>query len=155
MTSLALATALRHDRHGRLDMLPYARALNLSFERDDDETRLLMPFAPGLIGAPGRLHGGTLAGLLEMASLAAIIVALPDDGRMPRLRPITITTDFMREGTPVDTHAAAEITRLGRRIANVSNGRGRLRRRTSISSSIGRGDGVCLRRLGPVAPDPD
>ena len=120
MTSLALATALRHDRHGRLDMLPYARALNLSFERDDDETRLLMPFASGLIGAPGRLHGGTLAGLLEMAALAAIIVALPDDGRMPRLRPITITTDFMREGTPVDTHAAAEITRLGRRVANVS-----------------------------------
>jgi uncharacterized protein (TIGR00369 family) len=120
VTSLALATALRHDRHGRLDMLPYARALNLSFERDDDETRLLMPFAPGLIGAPGRLHGGTLAGLLEMAALAAIIVALPDDGRVPRLRPVTITVDFMREGTPVDTHAAAEITRLGRRVANVS-----------------------------------
>jgi uncharacterized protein (TIGR00369 family) len=120
MTSLALATALRHDRHGRLDMLPYARALDLSFERDDDETRLLMPFAPGLIGAPGRLHGGTLAGLLEMAALAAIIVALPDDGRVPRLRPVTITVDFMREGTPVDTHAAAEITRLGRRVANVS-----------------------------------
>jgi uncharacterized protein (TIGR00369 family) len=120
MTSLALATALRHDRHGRLDMLPYARALNLSFERDNDETRLLMPFAPGLIGAPGRLHGGTLAGLLEMAALAAIIVALPDDGRVPRLRPVTITVDFMREGTPVDTHAAAEITRLGRRVANVS-----------------------------------
>lgn len=120
MTSLALATALRHDRHGRLDMLPYARALNLSFERDDDETRLLMPFAPGLIGAPGRLHGGTLAGLLEMAALTAIIVALPDDGPVPRLRPVTITVDFMREGTPVDTHAAAEITRLGRRVANVS-----------------------------------
>ena len=120
MTSLALAAALRHERHGRLDMLPYARALNLSFVRDDDETRLLMPFAPGLVGAPGRLHGGTLAGLLEMASLAAIIVALPDDDRMPRLRPVTITVDFMREGTPVDTHAAAEITRLGRRIANVS-----------------------------------
>jgi uncharacterized protein (TIGR00369 family) len=120
MTSLALAAALRHERHGRLDMLPYARVLNLSFVRDDDETRLLMPFAPGLVGAPGRLHGGTLAGLLEMASLAAIIVALPDNDRMPRLRPVTITVDFMREGTPVDTHAAAEITRLGRRIANVS-----------------------------------
>lgn len=120
MTSLALAASLRHERRGRLDMLPYARALNLSFVRDDDETRLLMPFAPGLVGAPGRLHGGTLAGLLEMASLAAIIVALPDDDRMPRLRPVTITVDFMREGTPVDTHAAAEITRLGRRIANVS-----------------------------------
>ena len=36
------------------------------------------------------------------------------------LRPVTLTVDFMREGTPVDTHAAAEITRLGRRIANVA-----------------------------------
>jgi uncharacterized protein (TIGR00369 family) len=120
VTSLAFGAALRRERHGRLDMLPYARRLDLSFDRDDDEVRLLMPFATGLVGAPGRLHGGALAGLLEMAALAAVTVALPDEGRLPRLRPVTITVDFMREGTPVDTHAAAEITRLGRRIVNVS-----------------------------------
>ena len=120
MTSIVLSAALRSGRHGRLDMLPYARRLDLSFDRDDDEVRLLMPFAAGLVGAPGRLHGGALAGLLEMAALVAVVVALPDDDRLPRLRPVTLTVDFMREGTPVDTHAAAEITRLGRRIANVT-----------------------------------
>jgi uncharacterized protein (TIGR00369 family) len=120
MTSLALAKALRDQRHGRLDMLPYARLLNLRFEQDDSEVKLIMPFSVGLIGAPGRLHGGALAGLLEIAGVAAVIVAQPDALRMPRIRPVTVTVDFMREGTPIDTFAAAEVTRLGRRIVNVS-----------------------------------
>lgn len=120
MTSLALSKALRDERHGRLDMLPYARALDLRFEQDDDEVRLIMPFAIGLVGAPGRLHGGALAGLLEIAGLAAVIVAQPDAETMPRIRPVTVTVDFMREGTPVETFAAAEVTRLGRRIVNVA-----------------------------------
>ncbi|GGE11638.1 hypothetical protein GCM10011529_17440 [Polymorphobacter glacialis] len=120
MTSLALARALRDERHGRLDMLPYAKALDLRFEQDDDEVRVVMPFAIGLVGAPGRLHGGALAGLLEIAGLAAVIIAQPDADRMPRIRPITVTVDFMREGTPVETFAAGEVTRLGRRIVNVA-----------------------------------
>jgi uncharacterized protein (TIGR00369 family) len=120
MTSLALAKALRDERHGRLDMLPYARLLDLRFEQDDSEVKLIMPFAIGLVGAPGRLHGGALAGLLEIAGVAAVIVAQPDALRMPRIRPVTVTVDFMREGTPIDTFAAAEVTRLGRRIVNVS-----------------------------------
>jgi uncharacterized protein (TIGR00369 family) len=121
MTSPALASALRDERHGRLDMLPYARALDLHFDRDDSEVRLIMPFAIGLVGAPGRIHGGALAGLLEIAGLAAVIVAQPDADRLPRIRPVTVTVDFMREGSPIDTHAAATVTRLGRRIVNVSS----------------------------------
>ena len=121
MTSLALAAVLRRERHGRLDMLPYARLLDLSFDQDDDEVRVIMPFSIGLVGAPGRLHGGAIAGLLEIAGLAAVIVAQQDFERLPRLRPVTVTADFMREGTPVDTIAAAEVTRLGRRIINVSS----------------------------------
>ncbi|PZN96545.1 MAG: phenylacetic acid degradation protein [Alphaproteobacteria bacterium] len=121
MTSTALARALRDERHGRLDMLPYARMLDLRYEQDDSEVRLIMPFSIGLVGAPGRLHGGAIAGLLEIAGLAAVIVAQPDADRLPRLRPVTVTADFMREGTPVDTIAAAEVTRLGRRIINVSS----------------------------------
>ncbi len=121
MTSLALADALRGQRFGRLDMLPYAAMLDLRFEQDDSEVKLIMPFAPGLVGAPGRLHGGALAGLLEIAGLAAVIVALPDADRLPRIRPVTVTVDFMREGTPTETFAAAEITRMGRRIVNVAS----------------------------------
>ena len=121
MTSTALARALRDERHGRLDMLPYARLLDLRFEQNDSEVRLVMPFSIGLVGSPGRLHGGALPGLLEIAGLAAVIVAQPDAAKLPRLRPVTVTVDFMREGTPVDTYAAAEVTRLGRRIINVSS----------------------------------
>ncbi len=115
------AAALRRQHHGRLDMLPYAALLGLDFERDDSEVRLRMPYADALIGAPGRLHGGSIAGMLEIAGLAAVLLALPDDGRTPRLRPVTVTVDFMREGVQQDTFAAAEITRLGRRIVNVSS----------------------------------
>jgi uncharacterized protein (TIGR00369 family) len=121
MTSLALAAALRDERHGRLDMLPYARALDLHFDQDDSEVRLIMPFAIGLVGAPGRIHGGALAGLLEIAGLAAVIAAQADADQLPRIRPVTVTVDFMREGSPIDTHAAATVTRLGRRIVNVSS----------------------------------
>lgn len=135
MTSILLARALRDERHGRLDELPYAKALDLRFEQDDDEVRLIMPFAPGLVGAPGRLHGGALAGLLEIAGVAAVIVAQPDADRMPRIRPVTVTVDFMREGTPVDTFAAAEVTRLGRRIVNVTSRAWQFERSRPIASA--------------------
>ena len=35
------------------------------------------------------------------------------------MKPITLTIDYMRGGTPSDTFAIAEIQRLGNRIANV------------------------------------
>jgi uncharacterized protein (TIGR00369 family) len=122
MTSLSLAQALRTQSHGPLDMLPYARLLGIGFVRPDggETVELHMPYAERLIGSPGRLHGGTLAGLLELAALARVIVALPADAPLPRIRPVTITVDFMREGALTDTIAAAEITRMGRRIVNVS-----------------------------------
>jgi len=122
MTSLSLAQALHSQTSGALDMLPYARLLGIHFTRAEgsNTVTLHMPYADRLIGSPGRLHGGTLAGLLELAALARLLVALPDDAPLPRIRPVTITVDFMREGALVDSHAAAEITRLGRRIVNVS-----------------------------------
>lgn len=119
MTSLALAAMLHSQPQGRLDMLPYARMLNLSFVRHDDEVRLLMPFAPELIGSPGRLHGGAVTGLLELAGTVAVVAAQPDDGPLPRIRPVTVTVDFLREGAMRDTWAAAEITKRGRRVFNM------------------------------------
>lgn len=97
--------------------LPYAATLGLSYRRGD-ELVLTMPFAPSLIGSPGRLHGGTVAGLLEIASLTMLGLAL-EPGDRPRLKPISVTVDYMREGKPVDSHAVATIVRLGRRIANL------------------------------------
>ncbi len=76
-----------------------------------------MPFGFELIGAPGRLHGGAVAGLMELAANRAVREALLDDA--VALKPVSVTVDYLREGAPVDTFARAHINRLGRRVANV------------------------------------
>ncbi len=75
-----------------------------------------MPFADGFMGRPGFLHGGAIAGLLENAAWVAVLEALPEGAT---IKPVTVTVDYLRGGTHVDTYAEAEIVRLGRRIANV------------------------------------
>lgn len=75
-----------------------------------------MPFADGLMGRPGFLHGGAIAGLLENAAWVAVLDMLPVGAK---IKPISVTVDFLRGGGPVETFAQAEIVRLGRRIANV------------------------------------
>jgi uncharacterized protein (TIGR00369 family) len=77
----------------------------------------VMPFAKTVVGRPGFLHGGAIAGLLEFAALGTLFEALGGD--RVRVKPINVTVDFMRGGTDHETFAAATITRLGKRIANV------------------------------------
>lgn len=106
-------------RGAAFDLLPYPALLGLTVERDGDEVRLRMPFAPALVGAPERLHGGAIAGLLECAGLATLLLALPADAPLPTLKPLTATVDYLRAGAMRDTFAVATVTRLGRRVATL------------------------------------
>jgi len=101
-----------------LDALPpYAALLGLRTERDDsDELLWVMPFSDEVVGRPGFLHGGAIAGLLEFAALGTLYDQLEERAA---LKPINVTVDFMRGGTDHDTYAAATVTRLGNRVANV------------------------------------
>lgn len=117
--ALAMAALRGGGRDIALDMLPYAHFLKLRADVDADEVRLVMPFDDRLIGAPGRLHGGATAGLLELAGVVRLLVALDADEAPPQLKPVTVTVDYLREGAARPTHAAATLTRLGRRIANL------------------------------------
>ncbi len=92
---------------------PYAVMLGL--ERHGEGFR--MPFSPHLIGSPGRLHGGTLAGLMEIVANIAVSDALNDP--TATIKPVNVTVDYLREGAMEDSFAAAIIMRLGRRVANV------------------------------------
>ena len=76
-----------------------------------------MPFHDDVVGRPGFLHGGAIAGLLEFAAFTALKREL-DDAAVAT-KPITVTVDYMRGGTPRDTFAEAIVERLGKRIANV------------------------------------
>jgi uncharacterized protein (TIGR00369 family) len=97
---------------------PYADLLGLRPERDDAGALVWrMPFREAVVGRPGFLHGGAIAGLLEFAALGALHDAL---GAEPaNIKPINVTVDFMRGGVDQDTFAGAVITRLGSRVANV------------------------------------
>ena len=110
---------------------PYAELLGASVEQSPEAGPVLvMPFGDDVVGRPGFLHGGAIAGLLEMAGIAALRHALREqtagthgedggDGALPRITPINVTIDFMRGGRDKPTRAAGTITRLGARIANV------------------------------------
>jgi uncharacterized protein (TIGR00369 family) len=98
---------------------PYAALLGLRAERSaDGELIWTMPFGERVVGRPGFLHGGAIAGLLEFAALGTLYDRLgPSD--QARLKPINVTVDFMRGGGEHETYATATISRLGNRVANV------------------------------------
>jgi len=101
------------------ELPPYAQSLGIRVEADGVGGPLLvMPFGDHLLGRPGFLHGGTIAGLLEIAAFSALYGELGDE--RPRVKPINVTVDFMRGGRTVDTHAEGRVTRIGARIANVT-----------------------------------
>jgi len=95
---------------------PYAQLLQLRTEERDGSLRFVMPFHDDVVGRPGFLHGGAIAGLLEFAAFTALSRAIGDEVVK---KPITVTVDYLRGGTPQDTFAEAVIERLGKRMANV------------------------------------
>jgi uncharacterized protein (TIGR00369 family) len=101
---------------------PYAALLGLAMTADEAGRPVLtMPFADDVLGRPGFLHGGAIAGLLEMAAIVALRHALeegvPEDG--VAAVPLTITTDYRRGGRDAPTLAQGIVTRLGARVAQV------------------------------------
>ena len=101
-----------------MDQLPpYGRLLGLRIDDSDGECRLVMPFTDDVVGRPGFLHGGAIAGLLEFAAFTTLARAIGDSS--VGMKPITVTVDFLRAGARHDTFAAAHILRLGSRMANV------------------------------------
>ena len=96
---------------------PYAELLKLRVEDRDDGRVWIMPFHDDVVGRPGYLHGGAIAGLLEIASFDAVQRALGDEPA--KMKPINVTVDYMRGGSDADTFAVATVERLGARIANV------------------------------------
>lgn len=102
------------------ELPPYAQFLGITRGRaEDGELQFVMPFADVVLGRPGYLHGGAIAGLLEFAAIGAIFEALGEEGAAATVKPINVTVNFMRGGTQHDTFAAATVTRLGNRVANV------------------------------------
>ncbi|TXC73808.1 PaaI family thioesterase [Sphingorhabdus soli] len=98
---------------------PYADLLGVTLAPADSRATLMMPFGGQVLGRPGFLHGGAIAGLLELAAFASLELAIADLDPQPRIKPINMTIDFMRGGREAMTYARGTVGRLGQRIANI------------------------------------
>ena len=112
---------------------PYAHFLGVRTERVDGELLFIMPFGERVTGRPGYLHGGAIAGLLEFAAFGALFEALGDE--RPVVKPVNVTVQYMRGGINHDTFAAATVTRLGKRVANVEAHAWQLSREKPIAAA--------------------
>lgn len=99
---------------------PYARALHMEIaDNSGDAPIISMPADLRVMGRPDFLHGGAISGLLEMAAISAIQIALKRQGSDVSFKQINVTIDFMRGGTMQMSYARGTVTRLGRTMANV------------------------------------
>lgn len=117
----ALAAQMKVAGAGPLVGIPYAETLGAEYRTGNGQVTLVVPFRKSLIGTPQppRLHGGAVAGLMELTAIAQVIHHFRDEDVLPDARPINVTVDYLRAGQTETVFAAARIVRMGRRVANV------------------------------------
>jgi uncharacterized protein (TIGR00369 family) len=97
---------------------PYARSMGIRLETDAaGREQLLLPFSGHLIGRPGFLHGGAIAGLLSLACDHAIARAT-SSADAAAAHCLTSTFQFLRAGGEKDVRAVGTV-QLGRSISTV------------------------------------
>ena len=104
---------------------PYAATIGIAIAEPGDPDAanpapiLALPFSADVEGRPRLLHGGAIAGLLEMAAHMAVNATLAARDEAVSYKPIGITIDYMRGGTAQLTLARGRVTRVGSRVATV------------------------------------
>lgn len=98
--------------------VPYAAYLDVQVRLEAGVPRFRLPFRPALVGNPAlpAIHGGAVAGFMENAALLHLLLLL-DERKVPKA--IDFSIDYLRSANAVDAHAACEVTRQGRRVAQV------------------------------------
>ncbi|HET7314605.1 PaaI family thioesterase [Salinisphaera sp.] len=108
----------RGDYKALIDAIPFARFLGLAVVDEGDARRYVMPYRDTHVGnaAKPALHGGTVAGVLELAMQLETLISQTQ----PRLPdPVDFTIDYWRAAELADCHVAARVIRAGRAIAQV------------------------------------
>lgn len=101
-----------------LARIPMVRTLGMVCEIRGDDMITILPFREQLIGNANirALHGGAMAGFLELTAMAQLYL-VADNDTLPRT--INLTVDYLRQGLAQDLYARAHIIKQGRRIASV------------------------------------
>jgi uncharacterized protein (TIGR00369 family) len=98
---------------------PYADVIGARRNNATGEPILTIAWTKQIEGRPGFVHGGVIAGLLELACYEALTNEFAE-GQIPGIKPVNVAVDYLRGGLMTDTHAVAQIVRIGKRVANAS-----------------------------------
>lgn len=114
------------------DKIPFCHLLGVKVDSfDPDAPQLGLEMRDSLLGnfAQGMLHGGVIASLLDSVAGVAILLKMaqqsPQDDVAAQIREfgkmstIDLRIDYLQPGRGKRFVATAEVTRLGKRVANV------------------------------------
>lgn len=115
-----ILTTARASRDWRplVDLIPYARFLNMQIEVKGDQFSCVLPFEQKLIGNPmlPALHGGAIGGFLECTAMFYLLWHM-DSSDLPKT--IDFNVDFLRSGRPEDVYANVIMVKQGQRVAHL------------------------------------
>lgn len=99
--------------------IPYAVFLGVEIDMDAQGLLCRLPFLDRLVGnkALPAVHGGVVAGFMENAALLHLLHLEPRHIGIPNT--IDFSIDYLRSVGPRTSYARCEVTRLGRRVAQV------------------------------------
>ncbi|SHI19147.1 PaaI family thioesterase [Ferrimonas marina] len=113
------AAAANNDYSAVLANVPYAQFLGMECDRFGDELVFRLPAQESNLGNPmlPALHGGVIAGFMEMAATVQLMVMMQTT-KVPKI--VDFSIDYLRAGYARESYCECKITRQGRRVANVS-----------------------------------
>jgi acyl-coenzyme A thioesterase PaaI-like protein len=99
--------------------IPYAQKIGIICERFGDDVIFRLPENKLNIGNPllPAIHGGVIGGFMEL-SAALYLIMFQDVPKLPKI--VDFSIDYLRAGYFQDTFVECELTRQGKRVANVS-----------------------------------
>jgi uncharacterized protein (TIGR00369 family) len=115
-----IATAkLTDDYQGLLDVIPYAKFIGVTITKDPQGWLFTLATESSNVGNPitPALHGGVIAGFMEVAAVLAQMLT-SQDPTLPKI--INFSIDYLRAAGVKPTYARCSIVRQGKRIANVT-----------------------------------
>ena len=114
-----LALRERKDYAGIIDSIPYARLMGVEFEESGEDSLLFrLPYYERNIGNTllPALHGGLIGGFLENAGLIHLMWVR---ATLEPPKVVDISFDYLRSGRPQTLYAQCQLTKQGKRVANM------------------------------------
>ena len=114
-----LALGERKDYAGIIDSIPYARLMGVEFEESGEDSLLFrLPYYERNIGNTllPALHGGLIGGFLENAGLIHLMWVR---ATLEPPKVVDISFDYLRSGKPETLYAQCQLTKQGKRVANM------------------------------------